>query len=234
MATILPITEDTLRSEYVRLSREWRERSGLDYNKIIFMHRERRSLLVALQRPDQREPGDANNFIMRLDSLEAFYRYEQRGKDNNKNGGMRQTSQIRVFFVSETFNWARKDFPTDKEILCDGRTETLENIRSKVRSLRERLFIFHSRAGEIFFLDEEFEPQTLVGFDPDSYEDEVRPRQRDSGVRDIRDRQLKQVKITLNDGSREFFITIPDYTVAQVVSVLEEHFGGPLTDELPF
>jgi len=258
MAAVNPITAKTLRTDYVRLGSDYLERHGLDDAKSVYMHKERRTLLIAIQRGDRRQPPEANDGIFRTAALRKFYRYEQRGKENNKNGGMRQTSQIRFFIVSETFDWSRNDYPTQDQILYDGRSDTLENLIRNVDIAGDRLFTVDTAVGEIFFIDSNLKPVTRRGYDPDAdddvgftdsayYEDDPDPGhsprrvvedehfefdQRER-VRTRISRTPNRVKVVIGEGTDQQVIIV-QASVDQVVKALKEHFSDDDDLKPPF
>lgn len=229
------ITTKILEEQYIRVSRDWAVREGLDYNRVIFRHRDRKSLIVALQLPELRKAGDNQDFIMRLDAMEAYYQYEQQGKSARRNGNGDLTRQIWLMGVSETFKYNHYDYPKQSEILCDGVMETLENIRTRALSLKDRLRVYQSRDGDIFFIDTDWRPISYVGVDPD----EPRPRRsrsvEDDTPRPSRRRALS-VDVLITDGvSDDVTLRFPGVTLDQVVEALEDKFGRPESDEkLPF
>ena len=232
MAAVNPITAKTLRTDYVRLGSDYLERHGLDDAKSVYMHKERRTLLIAIQRGDRRQPPEANDGIFRTAALRKFYRYEQRGKENNKNGGMRQTSQIRFFIVSETFDWSRNDYPTQDQILYDGRSDTLENLLRAHTIAGDRLFTVDTAVGEIFFIDSNLKPVTRRGYDPDA-DDEHYVYERDPEPEpefEYDQRQRVRQRINRTNATTKVYIG-DDHTVtvnatpAEVIKLLEEHFS---------
>jgi len=231
------IDEFHLRDQFTRLSPNWLERHGLGYNKIVYMHRLRGTLLVAIQQPREREGG--NNFMMRTKGLEAFYRYEQEGKRDRKGGDNDAFTQINVFFVDRTFKFASRDYPAQHQIMFDGQTDTIDRIFSKVEPLRRKgklYTIIGSDGLEIFFLDEDFEPNTIVGEDPD-----VEPRTRNgmrsrvnrSDPENQRSLNLKTtIDVKINVGEpEEFTITVPT-SASELLELIEDQYGP--CERVPF
>jgi len=232
------ITSATLQSEYTRLNDNWLARNGLDYFKIVFYHRRRRTLLVGLQRPPLRDGKDVNNFIVSIDGVDAFVGYEQRGKDRQKqhelNGDdIKETTQIHVFLVAEEFRFAMNPYPTQNQILAGGRTETIQNLQKIIRGLGSSLFRRDSKTGPIFFMDENFQPVTRVGEDPD---EGFRPRDHFRNRVNRSDRQVisskTPVEARIRQDDQEYILMIYNKDANEVLETMEEIF--PDTSLEPF
>lgn len=245
MPSYNPITAYMLRNEYFRVELRWLYDNGFgDYNKIVFMHENRRTILIGLQKPEAREVGQPQNFIMWFDGVEAYYQYEQEGKakwrDNDNNGV--STRQIRVFLIDEDFDWKFEDYPTDRQILAGGKTETLENIRKKVIANKDRI-VTDKATGRTFFLDFDFNPRVKVGRSPDDLNNGDTPRPRrvrgfDDPSNDEESRQKARerlnrtgsssvdfVEIRISDGTRTVNMRLKDVTFNEVLETFENAYG---------